>query len=813
MLVAGAIAFGPTARAQPAAPVLVDVRVPAGPVADALSRFAQQAGVAIVVDADRLAGRTTRGLTGRIGIDEGFRTLLDGTGYRVERVGAGYAVVAGPAGVATPVAAPAPARGAAAASPAAPRDATPTATDAAPSAPTLPESVGAPVMVVARRLTDVGIGDSSDFGILGQRPIVDTPFSVSAYTAELVRNTTSTTLRELLRQDASVTFAAPDDAFTIRGFPVSRKAFLYDGQIGLAGLLTQPAYLERIEVLRGANALVSGLNVFGGIGGSVNLVPKKPTDDLRSVSVGFAGQSAINAAVDLSTRFGADRQFGTRLNVAALNGNSTRFANVDERRESYSLYSDWKPTQSLYLALDLAHQSEHTTGIPMSPFFALLDGNGDVVPVPSRPPGRLTNAQPWNSANYAQSRAVLKGLWRFADDWSIEVGYGRVMPDKNRPAFLGGPFVIDAQGNALLDTRKETFWTETESLQATLRGRYTLASVDNKVSLGLARFKEREQNDSAFFATLPQNIYRPVTYPQPDGTQVRLGQGQQIGRTAVLVNDASFAQDRWRVLAGARMVDIESRQDYPFFGFFQDLNQSRTSPFASLSYKPSASTLAYLSYSEALEPGPSAPLIAVNFPRFLPPGVTRQQEVGVKVQRGDWLATAALFRMSRPLAYLAPSGVFDYNGRQVHEGLELQLQGQVARGVRLISGVTLLDPSIDDNGDPTVRGNTAPGVARRVATVYGEYDLPALPGLTATGGLRHQGAVFLDVANAPQRRLDGFTTVDLGVRYRTTVRSQLTTLALNVFNVTDSLHWLTDSFSQLYVAAPRTVRVQATVEF
>ena len=72
--------------------------IPAGPLDQALTRFAQQAGVAISVDAGQLKGLQSNGLRGNYGIDDGFATVLRGSGYAIGKTNAGYVLtkVAGP---------------------------------------------------------------------------------------------------------------------------------------------------------------------------------------------------------------------------------------------------------------------------------------------------------------------------------------------------------------------------------------------------------------------------------------------------------------------------------------------------------------------------------------------------------------------------------------------------------------------------------------------------------------------------------------------------------------------------------------------
>ncbi len=91
------------ARAQEAA----YYDIPAGPLGEALNRFALQAGVAIAVDAEKLRGLRAEKLKGRYDVDSGFHFLLRHSGYRVSRTAAGYVLVAVPASAPAPVPAPA----------------------------------------------------------------------------------------------------------------------------------------------------------------------------------------------------------------------------------------------------------------------------------------------------------------------------------------------------------------------------------------------------------------------------------------------------------------------------------------------------------------------------------------------------------------------------------------------------------------------------------------------------------------------------------------------------------------------------------
>jgi hypothetical protein len=78
--------------------------IPAGPLDTALNRFALQAGIALVIDAEKLKGLRSAGLQGDYDVDTGFAALLRNTGYNVARTPSGYILVEAPKANAAPIA-------------------------------------------------------------------------------------------------------------------------------------------------------------------------------------------------------------------------------------------------------------------------------------------------------------------------------------------------------------------------------------------------------------------------------------------------------------------------------------------------------------------------------------------------------------------------------------------------------------------------------------------------------------------------------------------------------------------------------------
>ena len=81
------------AQAQSVQARTASYRIPAGPLAEALPRFADAAGVTVLFDAALLGARGTDGLNGSYSVSEGFARLLAGSGLAARERSAGVYVL------------------------------------------------------------------------------------------------------------------------------------------------------------------------------------------------------------------------------------------------------------------------------------------------------------------------------------------------------------------------------------------------------------------------------------------------------------------------------------------------------------------------------------------------------------------------------------------------------------------------------------------------------------------------------------------------------------------------------------------------
>ena len=93
-----------------------------------------------------------------------------------------------------------------------------------------------------------------------------------------------------------------------------------------------PELAERIEVLKGPNALLTGMAPQSTIGGVVNVVPKRaPDEPLTQLTVGYNSTAQFGGHANVARRFGNDKQFGVRFNGVFRAGQTAIDGNSDQR--------------------------------------------------------------------------------------------------------------------------------------------------------------------------------------------------------------------------------------------------------------------------------------------------------------------------------------------------------------------------------------------------------------------------------------------------------------------------------------------------
>ena len=168
-------------------------------------------------------------------------------------------------------------------------------------------------------------------GLLGNTDTLNAPLSATSYTSQMVQDQQAVTIADIVKNDSSVRLSGHSgdqlDSFFIRGFPVGDQnsgEIAFDGVYGIAPNYRVLAdYAERIELVKGPAALLFGISPASSVGGTINIVPKRATSDpLTRISADVGPSAQGGGQIDLSRRFGPERQWGVRINGSHHQGDT-----------------------------------------------------------------------------------------------------------------------------------------------------------------------------------------------------------------------------------------------------------------------------------------------------------------------------------------------------------------------------------------------------------------------------------------------------------------------------------------------------------
>ncbi|MHB9351586.1 TonB-dependent receptor [Pseudomonas amygdali] len=760
--------------------------VPAGSLSAALTRFAGQAGVNLSVDPALVNGRNSSGLSGEFAVEEGFARLLQGSGLQLVPVGEqAYTLIPAP--------------------------------DSASAGLQL-----APTSIVG----DSGSTDGQEYaggqvarkgsqGMLGSRDFMETPFSMTTYTKDAVKNQQARTLGDLIASDPSVRATNPAggryEQFTIRGFSLFNSDVSYNGLYGILPTYTIDMEMaERVDILKGPSQLINGISPRGSVGGGINVVPKRATDKpITELTTSYASKGQAGAAVDVARRFGEDDKFGIRFNGVKQSGD-TEWDHQSVDRDMAVLGLDFRGDR-LRLSTDIGH-TERDTDAPQERVQV-----GANAKVPNANDVRDNYAQSWSKARTKDTFGAVNAEYDLSDSVML---YGGVGARKSNHDFLRHAVsVTNDAGDFSVQPRDFTRDENVHTATAGARSWFNTGPVSHEVNLAASYFYMDFENGGARYAAAPSNLYNPVDTPTPSNPTRADSKVYTENRFSgvALTDTLGFFDDRLLLTLGARWQRVKVDDWTDNVKGDTSYDEEKVSPSGGILYKVTDDLSVYANYMEGLSQGKIAPSTSVNEDQIFPPFVSRQIEVGAKYDLGSYAFTASVFRIKQP-AYETntTSRVFGPNGKRRNDGVELTMFGEPLKGFRLLGGVMYIDSELTNTVNGTFDGNRAPATPEYNVNLGAEWDVPSVKGLTLTGRGIYTSSQYLDQANS--KSIDSSERFDVGARYAFKVDQKDITLRANVENVMNKYYWSSagasdDSEPGLTLSTPRTYLLSATIGF
>ncbi|MDB5675789.1 MAG: hypothetical protein JWM65_2771, partial [Sphingomonas bacterium] len=507
--------------------------------------------------------------------------------------------------------------------------------------------------------------------------------------------------------------------------------------------IVSPELFDNVQVLNGASAFLFGAAPGGsGIGGGINLTPKRAHKTLFRATANFSQDSVFGGTFDAGTRFGADDAFGIRVNGVYRKGETAIDHDQREVRAA-SVDFDFRKGPGRFF-LDFGYEDQRANW--SRPEVRLATG----VAVPAVPDGNYNYGQPWTYTKlrdlYVIARVELditKGVMVYAAAGArdaAESGDYSTLTITNYNGVVG----VGTQSRLFVPREDNN-----ESGQIGLRAKFKTGPIshqfnaggsvnytDNRNAFSFGRFDAPLGTGCALaplattsFCTnlynAPTNIPQPanVTLPASGGSLTDLPHVSTSEFRSLFASDTiGFLDDRVLITGGLRrqwmVIDAWNR------GTLQRTtryDEARTTPVIGVVVKPTEHFSLYANRIEGLAQGPVAPItITVNPGQVFAPFHSVQYEAGGKLQIHGLTATVAVYQTKQPNSYTAITPIagnatattFFVDGEQRNRGIELSFNGEPSRFIRLIGGATFNEAKVTSGLIPplpavTLIGKTA----------------------------------------------------------------------------------------------------------
>lgn len=640
----------------------------------------------------------------------------------------------------------------------------------------------------------------------------ETPQSVSVLTREQLDDFGLDNLNDALESATGIGVERVETSrtyYTARGFDIAN--FQFDGlgvplPYGIQNGDIDTAMFDRIEILRGANGLMSGT---GNPSATVNFVRKRPTDGLEgAVHATFGRWDRRRLDADVSGPVGSGvvraRAVGT-------------YEDGDSWLDRYSLQ---KSVFYGVVEADLGETTMLTAGVSRqdnnadSPLWGALplyyaDGT------PTAYARSTSTAADWSFWDTRDTRGFVELDHVFGNGWTLRaaVNHHRKVEDAEIFYVYGVP---DRETGLGLFSYPSAYDNTVRALHADVRASGTFEAGGRTHALVVgASWADSDVREVSWYGgdigtPLPRLEDFDGRYPKPAFDLFSDGSDFGFRRETV------YANARWELADGLKLVTGANRSRVRMegvgYGTPKATEASKTSPFVGVVWDLAPALSVYAAHGGIF--AQQTELDASGAP--LDPIEGRNAEAGVK---GEWFggrlnASASVFRVRQDnlalyVGFDPDTGRSIYDGEDARSrGVELEISGEVGDAWSLSAGWTRLDI---EGPDGAASLTYVPRSSLRASAVA---RIAAVPGLRVGGSVRwqddiHRDAVLPDGVPATIRQ-DAYAVVGLMAGYRAGNGWEAT---LNLDNLTDETYIPSLYWEQGYYAAPRNVSLTVGYRF
>ncbi len=683
---------------------------------------------------------------------------------------------------------------------------------AAPEAPCV-EPVAEPEQPTENAYAGGQVAKNVDLGILGDKPALDAPFSITGYTEQTIENKQVTQVADLIANDPSIsnqTLSGVSSAWNIRGFKAQQQDVQLNGLYGVA-----PRFyggiegVERVDVLKGPSVLLAGIAPNGSLGGTVNYVTKRADQEpLTRLTLSFGDGTIFTQHLDIGRRTD-DGKAGLRINILNRNGESS----LDEhnRTSSITIGTDYK-TDRWRTSFDFGSVYNKVSDQQ----YQLTIGAGALKTMNNmfRVPRDTKFGADGGYRSIHENYGMIHSEYDLNKDWTAYFSYG--LRNTKMEYFYNNFKLSDALGNATMQYNYNNQANKADSGEVGVRGKVFTGDWKHELTLSANRIHyTRYMNNRKVGSSLKTNLWNidfqtpenPYSWSEPKNDENTF--------TGMAISDIiSSPNEKWQLIMGAREQNVKVDTYNTKTGAVKThYDESVFTPAFAAVYKPRKNVSLYANYMQGLDAGDSvvSDTTAKNYGEAFAPFKTKQYEVGVKYDFGKWATTLAGFDIQSPTLISDGAGYYSPSGEIRHRGIEWNVYGEPHQGTRIMGGIMFLDAKYRNTQDGQYDGNRVAATSRWNAVFGLEQDIPSVPGLTLTTNLTYNSDAYTNESNS--FRVSPWATWDMGARYKFKAGHIPMTLRGDVYNITNRNYWRALINDGVFLGKSRTFMLSLSADF
>ena len=654
----------------------------------------------------------------------------------------------------------------------------------------------------------------------------DIPQSVTIVSEQRMQDQQLQTLGDVMNNTMGITSSQADSdrtSYFSRGFEIDN--YMVDGiptyfesRWNLGDALSDTALFERVEVVRGANGLMTGT---GNPSASINMVRKHATSQTfkGNLSAEYGSWNKQRYVADLQSPLTEDGKVRARI-VAGYQNNDSWLDRYNNDKTFFSGILDADLGDTTALSVGYEYQRININ----SPTWGGLprwntDGSTNHY-------NRAHSTSPdWAYNDKDINKVFMTLTQRFADTWqaTLNATHSEVKFDSKMmyidayvnkaDGTLVGPYGSYGPG---YDYVGGTGWNsgkrKVDALDLYADGSYDLFGRQHNLMLGGSYSKQNNRYYSSWANVFPDEIgsfdtFNSASFPQTSWDPQSLAQDDTTRMKSLYAATRISLADPLHLIVGARYTNWSVNT------LSYTMEQNHTTPYAGLVYDINENWSTYASYTSIFQPQNDKD----SSGKYLKPITGNNYEVGLK---SDWMdsrltTTLSVFRIEQdnlgqstgvPIAGSNGEIAYTTVDGTVSKGVEFEINGALTDNWQMTFGATRY--VAEDSDGKAVN----PNLPRTSVKLFTRYRLPVMPELTVGGGVNWQNRVYKDTVTPYgtfRAEQGSYALVDLFTRYQVTKNFALQGNINNLFDKT----YDTNIDGSIVYGEPRNVSITASYQF